>query len=148
MSNDHSATYTLEYPYTRTTGPVVGRFLTALRDGKLLGVRSGGRVVCPPIAPDPATGRTLADPEFVEVGPAGTVTSWTWIAAPRPQHPLQRPFAFALIQLDGATTSLLHAIDAPGESAMKTGMRVAPRWRAESRGGILDIECFEPEASQ
>jgi hypothetical protein len=27
---------TLEYPYTRTTGPYVGPFLTALRDGKYI----------------------------------------------------------------------------------------------------------------
>ena len=52
---------------TLATGPVVGRFLTALRDGKLLGVRAGGRVVCPPIEHDPETGRKLEDPEFVEV---------------------------------------------------------------------------------
>ena len=31
--------YKIEYPYTRTTGPVVGPFLTALRDGKLIGSR-------------------------------------------------------------------------------------------------------------
>ena len=26
---------TLEYPYTRTTGPVIGPFLTGLRDGRI-----------------------------------------------------------------------------------------------------------------
>jgi uncharacterized OB-fold protein len=29
---------------------------------------------------------------------------------------------------------------------MRTGMRVRPRWRAERKGEIRDIECFEPEA--
>jgi uncharacterized OB-fold protein len=29
---------------------------------------------------------------------------------------------------------------------MRSGMRVRPRWRAETRGEIGDIECFEPEA--
>ena len=32
---------TLEYPYTRTTGPVMGPFLTGLRDGRILGARCG-----------------------------------------------------------------------------------------------------------
>ena len=29
---------------------------------------------------------------------------------------------------------------------MRTGMRVRPRWRAETKGEIRDIACFEPEA--
>lgn len=48
--------------------------------------------------------------------------------------------------MDGADTALLHAVDAGDERAMKTGMRVKPRWREERTGHILDIECFEPEA--
>ena len=32
---------TMEFPYTRTTGPVVGPFLTGLRDGRILGGRCG-----------------------------------------------------------------------------------------------------------
>ena len=64
--------YQLEYPYTRTSGPMVGTFLTALRDGKLFGIRCRGRVFCPPLEYDPETGETLA-PDFVEVGPGGTI---------------------------------------------------------------------------
>ena len=48
----------LEFPggYTRTTGPVIGRFLTELRDGRLVGVRTAaGRVLVPPLEYDPAT---------------------------------------------------------------------------------------------
>ena len=58
--------YTLEYPYQRTTGPVTGPFLTGLRDGKLLGIRSGSRVLCPPLEFDPDTFEEL-EPDFVEV---------------------------------------------------------------------------------
>ena len=101
----------LEYPYTRTTGPVVGAFLTALRDGHIVGNRCGDRVLCPPLEYDPDTGASL-DPDFVEVGPGGTVRSWTWIAEPTTKHPFDHPFAFAQIQLDGADTTLIHAIDA------------------------------------
>ncbi len=140
-----SALHVLEYPYKRSVGKVIGRFLTGLRDKRLEGIRaSDGRVLVPPVEYDPLTAQELS--EFVEVGPGGVVTTWTWLAEPRSNNPLQKPFAWALIKLDGADTALLHAVDAGAESAMKTGMRVRPRWRDERAGHILDIECFEPEA--
>jgi uncharacterized OB-fold protein len=136
---------TLEYPYTRTTGPVMGPFLTGLRDGKILGNRCGDRVLCPPLEYDPATGATLG-PDFVEVGPGGVVQAWTWVAQPTPRHPFSRPFAFALIKLDGADTPLVHAVDAGSIDMMSTGMRVAAQYRDERHGSITDV-YFVPEAS-
>ncbi|MFL6117070.1 MAG: OB-fold domain-containing protein, partial [Catenulispora sp.] len=82
--------------------------------------------------------------DWVEVGPAGTVTTWTWVAEPRADHPLDRPFAWALIQPDGADTALLHAVDAGEREAMATGMRVHPTWRADRIGSIKDIAYFAP----
>ena len=140
-----SALHVLEYPYKRSVGPVIGRFLTGLRDKKFEGIRAGdGRVLVPPVEYDPLTAQELK--EFVPVGPGGVVTTWTWLTEPRSNNPLQKPFAWALIKLDGADTALLHAVDAGSASAMSTGMRVRPRWREERAGHILDIECFEPEA--
>ena len=139
-----SAPHVLEYAYTRSVGPVVGRFLAGLRDGKLLGIKTrAGRVLVPPLEYDPDTGDAID--EMVEAGPAGVVTTWAWTATPRPNQPLSRPFAWALIKLDGADTALLHAVDARDESRMATGMRVRVRWRAERTGELHDIECFEPE---
>jgi len=139
-----SALHVLEYPYKRSVGPVIGRFLTGLREQRFEGIRaSDGRVLVPPVEYDPNTAEALS--EFVAVGPGGVVTTWAWIAQPRPNNPLQKPFAWALVKLDGADTALLHAVDAGSEAAMKTGMRVQPRWRAERAGHILDIECFDPE---
>jgi uncharacterized OB-fold protein len=131
-------TATIEYPYTRTTGPVIGPFLTSLRDGQILASRVGGRVVCPPLEYDPDTGAAV-EPDLVPVGPAGTVRSWTWVAEPNRKHPLDHPFAFALIQLDGADTSLVHAVDAGSIDAMSTGMRVVARFRTEREGAITDV---------
>jgi hypothetical protein len=84
--------------------------------------------------------------ELVEVASVGAVTTWTWVDAPRPQHPLKRPFAWALVKLDGADTPMLHAVDAGTPQTMRTGMRVKVRWRAERTGEIGDIACFEPDA--
>lgn len=138
------ALHVLEYPYTRSTGPVIGRFLTELRDRRIVGIRgSDGRVIVPPQEYDPITSATLG--EFVDVGSAGVVTTWTWVPEARSNNPLQKPFAWALIKLDGADTPMLHAVDAGSEGAMRTGMRVRARWRAERTGHITDIECFEVE---
>jgi hypothetical protein len=139
-----SALHVLEYPYTRSVGPVIGRFLTGLRDGRIQGIRArDGRVLCPPVEYDPITGETLD--EFVDVADAGVVTTWTWLDQARSNNPLDTPFAWALIQLDGADTGLLHAVDAGSAENMRTGMRVRARWRAERTGHITDVECFEAE---
>ena len=135
--------FTLEYPYTRTLGPVLGPFLTALRDGRILGIRCGRRVLCPPIEFDPDTGESLP-PELVEVGPGGRVETWTWIAEPSRKHPFEAPFAFALIRLDGADTAMVHAVKAAGPEAMSTGMRVRAQFRGERTGAITDV-FFVPE---
>lgn len=143
MAEALKAKHVLEFPYKRSVGPVIGAFLTALRDRRFVGIKGAdGRVICPPVEYDPQTGAALDT--FVDVGPEGEVVSWSWVAAPRAKQPLDRPFAFALIKLDGADTSLLHAVDAGDEGAMATGIRVKPRWRAETVGHIQDIECFEP----
>lgn len=139
-----SALHVLEYPYKRSVGPVIGRFLTGLREKRIEGIKTAsGTVMVPPVEYDPETAATLT--EFVEVGQTGVVETFAWVAEPRPNNPLQKPFAWALIRLDGAGTGFLHAVDAGSESAMKTGMRVRVRWRAERTGHITDIECFEPE---
>ena len=141
-----SAPMVIEYPFTRTVGPVQSAFFTGLREGVVYGVRgSDGRVLSPPAEYDPVTAESLT--EMVEVGTAGEVVSWSWVREPREAQPLDRPFAWALIRLDGADTSMLHAVDADGPEAMSTGMRVQVRWADEREGAITDIACFEPEAS-
>ena len=140
-----SAPHVLEYNYRRSLGEVLSRFFTGLRDRKILGVKTNaGRVLVPPAEYDPESGAATSN-DWVEVGPGGVVQSWGWVADPLPRHLLDRPFAFALIQLDGADTALTHAVDAGDESKMRTGMRVRPRWADETVGAIADIVAFVPE---
>jgi uncharacterized OB-fold protein len=146
MPRTLSAPVTVAFDYTRSTGPVLGRFLTGLRDGQVIGGRtSEGNVVVPPPEYDPVTHQQLDD--FVEVADIGTVTSWSWVPEPVKGQPLDRPFAFALVTLDGADAPLLHALDVTSPGDVETGMRVRIRWRAERKGDITDIECFEPLAA-
>ena len=140
-----TAPLVIEYPFSRSTGPVVGAFMTGLREGILVGITgSDGRVLVPPTEYDPQTGEDLT--ELVEVGPRGTVLTWAWVREPRPKHPLDKPFAWALVQPDGADVGFLQAVDAGSPEAMATGMRVQPRWAEEREGSIHDLACWEPEA--
>src|SRR6476646_4889037 len=88
--------HVLEYPggYTRSVGPVIGRFLTGLRDGRIEAVKlADGRVLVPPTEYDPSTSAPVAPDgaHWIEVGPRGTVQTFTWVAEPRPgKHALSK----------------------------------------------------------
>ena len=141
----YSADHALEYPYVRSVGPVIGAFLTGLRDGKVVGIRgTGGKVIVPPTEYDPETGAETSD--LVDVGPEGTVVGWSWVPRPRPKHPLQTPFAWVLVRFDGADTSFLHVLPAAGPEQVSTGMRVRPEFipEAERVGHVKDIRHFVP----
>ena len=133
-----TAPHKLEYTYKRSLGPVLSQFFTGLRDRRILGIRrADGSVMVPPKEYDPDTAEALS--ELVEVSSSGVVKSWSWVSAPRRQQPLGRPFAYALVQLDGADTPLLHLVDAGEESSMKTGLRVKARWAEETTGAMGDL---------
>jgi uncharacterized OB-fold protein len=133
----------IEFDYTRSLGPVLSQFMAALAERRILGARGAdGRVHAPPFEYDPVTAEPPGD--LLPVGPEGTVLSWSWMPEPLADQPLAVPFAWALIRLDGADTALLHAVDAGSAAAMRTGLRVRPRWAAARTGSIRDIACFEP----
>ncbi|OBB81973.1 DNA-binding protein [Mycobacterium colombiense] len=136
-----AAPLTLSFDYTRSVGPTLSKFFTALRDRHVLGVRgSDGRVHVPPAEYDPVTYEPLG--EMVPVSSVGTVVSWTWQPEPIEGQPLDRPFAWALIKLDGADTPLIHAVDAGEPKDIKTGTRVHVHWVDEPVGAITDIAYF------
>ncbi|ORM35132.1 OB-fold nucleic acid binding domain-containing protein [Williamsia sp. 1135] len=129
------------FDYTRSLGPVLGRFAQGLIDGKIIGGRSAdGTVYVPPDEFDPVTRAQIDD--FVEVSEVGTVKSWSWMAEPIEGQPFSKPFGWALIELDGAGTSLLHAVAADGPDDLSTGARVHAVWKTERTGRIDDIAHF------
>ena len=79
---------------------------------------------------------------LVEVGAEGDRDQLVLEPGARDGNPFDRPFAWALVKLDGADTAMLHAVDATAD-AMSTGMRVRIRWADETVGFINDIACFE-----
>lgn len=143
MTKPLSAPLEVGFDYTRSLGSTMGRFMTALRQRRVTGVRgSDGRVHVPPAEYDPVTAEPLT--ELVDVASTGVVRSWSWAAEPLEGQPLDHPFAWALVVLDGADTAMLHAVDAGSSDRMRTGMRVRVRWAEDRVGAITDIACFEP----
>jgi uncharacterized OB-fold protein len=137
-----SQSFELGFTYSRSLGPIMSRFFTELKNSKILGVEaSDGTVYAPPVEFDPRTGEALS--KYVEVSSRGKVKSWCWVKTPRKSAPLQQPFAWALIQLDGANSSMLHVVNAPDETHIHTGMEVEVRWATKTRGHISDIAYFE-----
>ena len=137
-----SQAFELGFTYTRSTGPIVGRFLTDLRDRTITGIKaSDGRVIVPPMEYDPDTAEALS--EFVEVSNEGEIVSWAWVKQPRDAHPMDKPFAWAMIKLDGADVPMIHCVAAGSENDVATGGRVRAVWADETIGMITDIKWFE-----
>lgn len=138
------APHVLEFPYTRSTGPIIGAFLTGLRDGRVVGIRAhDGRVLVPPQEFDPVTAAELTVDDLVDVSPVGTIVSWSWNPQPRPGQVSEQPFAWVQVRLDGADTTLLHAVTDVPPGRLATGARVRVRWASERVGSIHDITGFE-----
>src|SRR5687767_1002986 len=65
------------FDYTRSLGPTLGAFMTALAERRIIGSRGAdGRVHAPPVEYDPVTAAPTA--ELVEVSDVGTVVTWSW----------------------------------------------------------------------
>jgi len=135
--------FDLNFTYTRTYGKVLGRFFTALKNKKIVGIKgSQGQILCPPQEYDPQSFETLS--EFVDLGETGEVLTWSWVEEPLEKHLFSKPFAWALIKIDGADTSMLHAVVTSDKSVMRSGMKVKVCWADDRVGSIHDIACFEP----
>lgn len=132
-------------PYSWTTGPAVGAFLTELRDNmKLIGVKCSkcGQVMCPP--KDICPRCYVKNDEYVEVGPHGKVVGYTVVKKPNDDQPAEPPYALALINLDGADTNLIHMLGDVNLDDIEAGMKVEPVWKEERAGLLTDIKHFRP----
>ena len=138
------APFELAYNYKRSSGPVMSKFFEALGQQKILGTKSSaGKVFSPAAEFDPETNEPLK--EMVEVGPGGVVESFSWIENPQHHHLIKEPFAFALIKLDGADTSMLHMVAKCKEADLSIGSRVKANWSEIQEQRITDIKFFTLE---
>lgn len=133
-----------EFPYKHSTGETIGRFLAGLKEQKKIwGQRvSGQGVVVPPLGYSETDGSEGG--EWVEVQPTGMVTAVARVFQPIDHlHPSNRPFAFVLVQLDGADTALAHIVRNDLDKLV-VGSRVEAVWVPDDQrvGSVRDIDCF------
>ncbi|MFC1851623.1 long-chain-fatty-acid--CoA ligase [candidate division CSSED10-310 bacterium] len=133
-----------------STGPLMGKFLSELRDNKrILGNKCPkcGRLQTPP-REICAICRIRVE-ELVEIGPEGVVGSYdiTYYASPDPLTGESRetPYCAAFIRLDGCSGNdvFWHEIKPDHIKQLKRGVRVRPVWAEERTGAITDIKYFE-----
>ena len=139
----------MEFPYRHSTGEAIGRFLAGLKEQKKIwGQRVAGQgVVVPPLGYSEVDGS--ADAQWVEVADRGVVTAFAIVHKPIAQlHPYEQPFAFVLVRLEGADTSLPHVV-ADDLSQLRIGTRVEAVWKSDADrvGSLRDIERFRTIAS-
>jgi len=135
----------IKMPYTWSVGETGSRFLIALRDEqKILANRCPqcGMVYVPPRK---NCGRCFVDigaDDWLELANEGTVTAFTVVRYAYPLQPVAPPFAYAIVQLDGADVGFVHIIK-DGWERLKNGSRVRAKFKDERSGRILDIDGFE-----
>jgi hypothetical protein len=135
-----------EFPvrHRYTPGVAGDVFFTALRDrGALLGSR------CEACAYTYVPARLFCERCFaelaadVEVGPGGTLASFTIAFNGLDDEPLDEPVTFGLVRLDGADALFLHRI-LDADEPLEIGERVEVVLSKERTGRILDVEGFRP----
>lgn len=122
-------------------------FYTTLRDEKkILGVRCErcDKVFWPPRTTCGRCFSKLGQEDMVEVGPAGTLETFTLVTYSEPVHPIPAPFVYGVVKLDGADTGMAHLIREVDPEKVAIGMRLLPVFAEKRNGNILDIQYFKP----
>jgi hypothetical protein len=136
----------LALPYTYFAGRVGSKFITTLRDRKMiLGVRCNScvKVFVPPRRTCPFCMGDLAG-SWVELKNEGIVTNYTVVRYDDKHLPRPAPFILALIKIEGADTAMAHILEGVSPEDVKIGMKVKPVFAKETTNTILDIDRFEP----
>lgn len=138
------AEQSMEFPYKHSTGETIGRFLAGLKEQKVIWGRrvAGQGVVVPPHGYSEIDATPAG--EWVAVKDTGTVRAAAVVHKPLERlHPFDAPFAYVLVQLDGADTSLAHVVK-DDLDRLKVGARVQAVWAADEAriGHVRDIVCF------
>lgn len=134
----------IRVPYTWAAGKPASKFYTGLRNRKIYGIR------CPDchlvfVPPKKTCHRCFSElSDWVEVNDTGTLETFTVVHYFEPGlHPIEPPFAYGIIKLDGADTGMVHLIRAKDYGLLKEGSRVKAVFRKKPRGTYFDISYFK-----
>lgn len=125
----------IKIPYRWPAGKLGTTFLAALRDEKkILGVGCEN-CDCVHVPPRPTCVRCGKTPSlWVPVGPEGEMWAWT----------VRGVETYALVELDGADTFMVHRLLGSAKLAPGTHPRVVAAFAEERTGAITDILGFRP----
>jgi len=135
----------LTSPFNWTTGDAVGTFLTHLRDHRqILGLKcsSCGIVHCPPFDHCEKCSQPMSD--WVEVAPFGKIEAVAVVHHAFSGQPADPPYAYVLVKLEGADTSMSHLVLHGDFALLRVGDWVEVEWANQRKGSIRDIDCFRP----
>jgi uncharacterized OB-fold protein len=133
----------IRVPYEWSVGDYGSRFFYELKENcRIWGTKCSRckKVFVPPRKTCPDCFFQIG--EWLEVGPAGKLTSFTVVRYSAKTHIASAPFAIGIIQLDGSDTGLVHLIGGVDLDDIRSGMRVKPVFREERKGNYLDILYF------
>jgi hypothetical protein len=135
----------IKVPYQWWVGETGTRFFNELKDKSQILGSYCSKCDMVFIPPRKTCGRCFSkEMEWRELSDEGSVMTFTIPKENSEIDPLEKPFAYALIKLDGADTSLAHLIAEFNEAGLKAGARVKAVFREDPQGNILDIEYFKP----
>lgn len=133
----------IKIPYEWSVGEYGSRFFYELKENrKIWGTRCSQckKVFIPPRKSCPDCFVHIG--EWLEVGPGGTLITFTIVRYSAQTHITSAPLAMGIIQLDGSSTGLVHLIGGVDIEEIRSGMRVKPVFKEERKGNLLDILYF------
>jgi uncharacterized OB-fold protein len=131
------------------TGPIMGKWFHGLKEKKFYATKCPkcGRTQAPPS--EACAECVVRTPEFVEVGPKGTVLNFdtSYYASPDPLTGKVRstPYTTLYFKLDGTTPEDAFNFDLKAEDIprIKIGSRLRPVWNEVRTGSVNDLLYFE-----
>ena len=150
MSEEQEMITGIETPiylkYNFTAGKAPARFLIQVKKGILTGQRCPlcANVYVPPRGSCAACG--VATEEEVVLPDTATVQSFTIVAIPIPNNPIQPPYIIANLVLDGANLSFIHLMSECVNEDVHIGQRVQAVWKPEEEWDYAmdNIRYFRP----
>jgi len=138
----------IKVPYNWSVGEIGSKFFSELRDHKKIwGTR------CPACKKILVPARKICGQcfeetnDWVQVGSEGALQTYTVVRYSSGVQPLEPPFGYAIILLDGADTGMTHLLYGSDPSQWRVGIRVQAVFRDKREGNILDISYFQPIVS-
>lgn len=137
-----------ELEYAWDAGIAIGKYLHALKDGRIIGVRCNkcNKTMVPPRAFCEWCFRPVDG--FVDLKDTGTVQTFSLCYVTWDVKRIKDPLIPAVIEIDGASKGMgiMHLLGDVDPKSVKIGMKVKAVWKRpdERTGAITDIRYFKP----